>query len=67
MRAWMLTADCPCGQEIPEVEQFAQEPFCCTACRRELVLIHDCCEGDCYDYTMPVADVEPWQVFGRAN
>ncbi len=57
MQAWLLEADCPCGAEIPGVEQFAEEPFCCAACQRELVLLHDCYDGDdCCDFVIETKD-----------
>jgi hypothetical protein len=57
-RGWLLDAWCPvCSTEIPGVEQFAEERFCCTGCRSELVLTHDCYEdGDCCDYALTVEE-----------
>lgn len=66
--AWLLTADCPCGAEIPGIEQFADEPFSCVACRRELVLIHECYDGsECLDYTIDARDYKAHRGFERAG
>ncbi len=64
MRAWLLEADCPCGAEIPGVEQFSNDTFCCIACRRELILLHDCYdEDDCCDFTIETKDFESHRGF----
>jgi hypothetical protein len=63
VRGWLLTANCICGAEIAGIEQFEREPFCCVACRRELVMVHECYEGaDCLDYTMPLSALLPEEV-----
>ncbi len=59
MSAWRLTLDCPCGAEILDVEQFEREPVCCLACRRVLILEHECEADYCYDYAA-VLDWPNW-------